>query len=93
MRQRAPFYAFAAVMLVLGAVGAALAGGVSVAADAPSAIATITTLLGIDKAAEDAEIERLGSPPKPLSLPPKPQALAPPVPSLRGGELEDDIPF
>ncbi|WP_202350328.1 hypothetical protein [Mesorhizobium sp. 113-1-2] len=90
------------VMAVLAIVGATLAGTTSFLADGPTAIATITSLLGTDKIAEDAETERLGPPPVPKALPPMPRAL--PAPDFgqrqndfgqrhKGRELDDEIPF
>ncbi|MER9624055.1 hypothetical protein NKI98_21940 [Mesorhizobium sp. M0222] len=89
------------VMAVLAIVSATLVGTTSFLADGPTAIATITSLLGTDKIAEDAETERLGPPPAPKALPPKPRAL--PAPDFghrqdfgqrqKGRELDDEIPF
>ncbi|MBB6469494.1 hypothetical protein HNQ96_005384 [Aminobacter lissarensis] len=57
-------------------------------------VATITSLLGADKAAEEAEAERLGPPPTPESLPAQPRALPAPgwvVPGRKQRELEDEM--
>ncbi|MGX5804821.1 hypothetical protein ACWGS9_26730 [Bradyrhizobium sp. Arg314] len=86
------------VMAVLAFFCATLGGTTSFPADAPNAVATITSLLGADKIAEDAEVERLGPQPKPKVLPPKPRALPAPdefgLPPQKGRrELDDEIPF
>ncbi|WP_206628501.1 hypothetical protein, partial [Mesorhizobium sp. M1A.F.Ca.IN.020.06.1.1] len=73
-----PRVQYAKVMAVLAVVCATLGGTTSFLAEAPSAVATITSLLGADKIAEDAETERLGPPPTPKALPPKPRALPAP---------------
>ncbi|RWE83472.1 MAG: hypothetical protein EOS63_04935 [Mesorhizobium sp.] len=87
-------------MAALALVCATLGGTTSFLAEAPSAVATITRLLGEDKMAEEAEAERLGPPPAPKALPPKPRALPPPNFGQRqtdfgqrGRELDDEIPF
>lgn len=83
---------FAKVFGILGFVGAAMVGGTGMLADAPEAIATITSLIGADKAAEEAEAERLGSPIR-RPLPPPPRALPAPTQSPYGRDLDDEIPF
>jgi len=91
-----PRVAFGKVLAVLGFVAATLVGAATFLAEGPDAVATITSLLGADKVAEDAEAERLGSPPPPKSLPPKPHALPAPGRGDFGQkprELDDEIPF
>lgn len=93
-----PRVQYGKVMAVLAVVCATLGGTTSFLAEAPSAVATITSLLGADKIAEDAETERLGPPPTPKALPPKPRALPAPdfgLPPQQKGrrELDDEIPF
>lgn len=81
---------FAKVMAVLVTVGAGVVvSGTSFLADAPDAIATITSLIGADKEAETVELERLGAPEIPKALPaprPKPK----PQPDF---SVDDEIPF
>ena len=89
-----PRVSFGKVFATLAIVGASMAATTSFLADAPQAIATITSLLGADKEAEDAEVARLGPPPKPKELPPVPRAL--PAPSHEYGrrnDLDEEIPF
>jgi hypothetical protein len=95
-----PRVQFGKVFAILGIVGATMLGTTSFLAEVPNAISTITSLLGADKIAEDAEAERLGPPPAPKALPAKPRAL--PAPDFgqrqkdfgeRGRELDDEIPF
>jgi len=91
-----PRVSFGKVFAVLAIVGAGLGATTSFLAEAPQAIATITSLLGADKAAEDAETARLGPPPTPKSLPSVPRALPAPEPSIsyrRRDALDDEIPF
>jgi hypothetical protein len=83
---------FAKVMSVLVHVGAAVASGTTFLAEAPHAIATITSLLGHDKAAEDAEARRLGSPPKPKALP-NPRKEKEATIMAEALAFDDDIPF
>jgi uncharacterized protein (UPF0147 family) len=88
---------FAKVMAVLAQVSVGVASGTTFFAEAPHAIATISSLLGIDKAAEESEAQRQGAPPKQKALP------APAKPSERFGRsnlpasrvvnIDDDIPF
>lgn len=89
-----PRVSFGKVLAVLAAVGAGLVGTAGLLADAPHAIATITSLLGVDKEAEEAEISRLGPPPVPKALPPVPRALPAPRQGYgRVDDLDDEIPF
>lgn len=89
-----PRVSFGKVLAVLAAVGAGLVGTAGLLADAPHAIATITSLLGADKEAEEAEISRLGPPPVPKALPPVPRALPAPRQGYgRIDDLDDEIPF
>lgn len=87
-----PRVSFGKTLLVLAYVGAALQGSTAMLADVPQAIATITSLLGIDKEAEEAEISRLGPPPVPKALPPVPTALPAPRQGYRNFDDSDDIP-
>lgn len=73
-----PRVRFGNVLAILALVGASLVGTSEFLASAPQAIATITSLIGADKLAEEAEVERLGPPPPPKSLPPMPRALPAP---------------
>jgi hypothetical protein len=81
---------YSKVMAVLAIVGASVMAGTSFLADAPNAIATITSLVGKDKEAELKEQDRLGPPPvrKALPSPPKND-----FGQSFGRELEDEIPF
>lgn len=80
-------------MAILAFVGMGVASGTSFLADAPEALATITSLIGIDQAAEEAEQKRIGSPPpmKALPAPDRPRNSTAPV--FEPGALDDDIPF
>lgn len=80
-------------LLVMAYVGAALQGTTAMLADAPHAIATIASLLGTDKEAEEAEISRLGPPPVPKLLPAVPSALIAPQQGYREFDDSEDIPF
>ena len=87
----------AKVMLVLAKVALGAATGTTFLAEAPHAIATISSLLGRDKAAEDAEAKRLGAPPQQKALP-VPQAFGRttgPKPTQQAHTLPDDdeLPF
>lgn len=75
---------FGRVMAILAMIAVGVTQSTSFLADAPEAIATITGLLGADKAAEEAEVRRLGPPPRPKSLPS-------PAPALGG--IDDEIPL
>jgi len=60
---------FGKALAVMAFIMAGGASATSFLADAPNAVATITKLLGLDKAAEDAEKERLGGPAPQRALP------------------------
>lgn len=79
---------FAKLMAILAFIGFGVASGTSFLADAPEAIATITSLVGADKEAEAKELERLGAPAVQKALP---------APEKKTGsyefELGDEIPF
>lgn len=78
---------FAKVMTALALVSVGVMQAAGFLADAPLAIATITSLLGTDKKAEDEEAQRLGPPPRPKALP-APQPLL-----SQSSALDDEIPF
>lgn len=80
---------FAKIMTILAFVSVGITQTTGFLADAPQAIVTITSLLGADKEAEDAETRRLGPPPKPKALPSPAPRPSPPPPSA----LDDEIPF
>lgn len=81
-------------MVVLAYVSMSVAAGTSFLADAPDAITTIASLIGIDQQAEDAERERIGAPPVPKALPPpERRRLAANTPAFEPGNMDDDIPF
>lgn len=80
---------FSKVMATLAVVGASVLAGTTFLAEAPEAIATITSLIGKDKNAEVRELERLGAPPVRPALPAPPKS---PFGSF-SRELEDEIPF
>jgi uncharacterized protein (UPF0147 family) len=91
---------FAKVMAVLAHVSIGVATGTTFLAEAPHAIATISSLLGHDKAAEEAEAKRLGPPPKPKALPSPIKPDASPDFSRASRPysqsvpiIDDDIPF
>ncbi len=90
-----PRVSFGKMFVVLAAVAAGVSGTTSFLANAPQAIATIK-ISEVDKADEDAEIERLGSPATPRSLPSSSRALPSPEPrpiKRRSEDLDDEIPF
>ncbi|WFU47728.1 hypothetical protein [Sinorhizobium terangae] len=84
---------FGKAMALLAAVSLGITSGTSFLADAPEAIATITSLIGADKEAEDQEAKRLGATPVPKALP------APDAQRANEGDrsnyelTDDDIPF
>lgn len=80
--------AYPPAMAALAFLAAGVAGTTSLLADAPAAIATITSLIGSDKEKEDAEVVRLG----PTTVP---KAIAPPQGAASRADrlLEDDTPF
>ncbi|MBM2715966.1 hypothetical protein JQK88_33190 [Mesorhizobium caraganae] len=86
-----PRLSFAKVLAVLAAVSVGVGGATGFLAEAPQAIATITSLVGADKEAEDAEAARLGPPVTPQALPAPAKQIAAPARTRR--ELEDEIPF
>jgi hypothetical protein len=77
----------------------ALASATTIAADGPSAITHIMSLISIDKESEDAAASRLAPPPKALAAPPAKPPAAPTWTAPKGdswqiaGELDDEIPF
>jgi hypothetical protein len=72
-------------MAVLAVIGVGLTQTTGLFADAPEAIATIASLLGADKEAENAEVLRLGPPPRPRGLPSPAKAAS--------DAIDDEIPF
>lgn len=89
---------FNRVMTVLAIVGGSVFAGTSFLADAPEALATITSLVGQDKEAEVKEVERLGAPQPRKALPaPRPERFGSAIdfgaPRARSRELDDDITF
>ncbi|TPM96698.1 hypothetical protein [Mesorhizobium sp. B2-1-3A] len=86
-----PRVSFAKVLAVIAAVSVGVGGATGFLAEAPQAIATITSLIGADKEAEDAETTRLGPPPSPKALPAPARQIAPPA--VKHRELDDEIPF
>ncbi|MGR9449291.1 hypothetical protein [Rhizobium leguminosarum] len=77
---------FSKLMSLLAALSVGLAGTTSFLADAPNALTTITSLVGADKEAEEAEARRLGAPPVQKALPA-------PTTTSQENALDDDIPF
>lgn len=75
-------------MGIVAFVSAAVVGTTGVLADAPDAVATILKVIGTDKQAEDAEVQRLGGPPTRALPPPSPIKEKPGL-----HDLDDDIPF
>ncbi len=93
-----PRMSFGKVFAVLAYVSLGVANGTSFLADAPQALATISSLIGKDKSAEEAEAARLGRTPQKLL--PAPQKSTPPprgfdraVPMPTSDTTDDDIPF
>lgn len=86
-----PRLSFGKVMAILAAVGVGVGGMTGFLAEVPQAIATIASLIGADKEAEDSEAARLGPPPVQRSLPAPTKQL--PAPARRSRELDDEIPF
>lgn len=85
---------FAKVMAVLAQISIGVATGTTFLAEAPHAIATISSLLGADKAAEEAEVQRLGVPAKPKALPSPPKPKASTKSNSVSFSLDDgEIPF
>ncbi len=78
---------FGKTMAILAAVSVVITSGTSFLADAPEAIATITSIIGADKEAEETEAKRLGAPPVPKALP------APEKGKSQFVVADDDIPF
>jgi len=78
---------FAVTMSILTHIAAGLGGTTAFLAEAPAAIATITSLIGADKAAEDSETKRLTTPEPTKALP------APEETTMAGMVLDDGIPF
>lgn len=88
-----PRLSFGKVMGIIAIVSAGIGGTTGFLADAPDAIAAITSLIGADKEAEDAETQRLGTAATPRALPAPPQRLPPPRPERFNGALDEEIPF
>lgn len=89
-----PRLSFGKVMAIIAIVSAGVAGTTGFLADTPDAIATITSLIGADKEAEDAETKRLGPAATPRVLPAPPQRLPPPPrPDRYEQSLDEEIPF
>lgn len=82
-----PRFSFSKAMAILAYIGLGVATTTSFLADAPDAIATITKLIGEDKAAETAEVTRLGDQPKLKALP------RPETDGEKQFNADDDIPF
>lgn len=80
---------YAPAMAALAFLSAGVVASTSFLADAPAAIATITSLVGADKEKEDEEVARLGPVPIPKTLAAPHKQVA----STRIRELEGDIPF
>jgi hypothetical protein len=78
-------------MSILAYVSLGVVSGTAFLADAPTAIATITSLIGTDQEAEAAERERIGLPPPRKTLPP-PKLETSKAPLGPEG-VDDDIPF
>lgn len=87
-----PRVTFGKAFAVLAIVAVAVTQGTSFLADAPDAIATIASLIGEDKEAEEAEIARLGPPPTPKALPAPAKPKSSP-PAFEPAGMDDDIPF
>ncbi|MFG1465288.1 hypothetical protein V5F77_20605 [Xanthobacter sp. DSM 24535] len=88
--------AFGKALAIVAYVAAGCATGTSFLADAPGAIATITKLIGTDKAAEEAEADRLRGPAPQRALPaPKNEGASVSTPKAQRppGNLDDEIPF
>lgn len=81
---------FAKTMGILACLGVAVASGTSFLADAPQALATITSLIGQDKDLEDQERLRIEGP-RPVKSLPSPQTESPELSQF--AELDDEIPF
>ncbi|KYC34457.1 hypothetical protein WA1_51745 [Scytonema hofmannii PCC 7110] len=77
---------FSKVMAILAYVGMGVGGTTAFIADAPDAIATIASLLGADKEAENKEAKRLGLERSIKSLPP-------PKVTSQSESYDDEIPF
>lgn len=86
-----PRIRFGVVMAALAFVAVGVGETTNFLANAPDAIATITSIIGADKEAEEAEAERLGSPHLPKALPaPSHKKERPATVILKP---DDDIPF
>lgn len=81
-----PRVRFSIVMASLAAVGVGLGGATSFLAEAPSAIATITSLIGYDKEEEQQVMKEIEA--KKI-----PKALPPPDSADKRSEYDDEIPF
>jgi hypothetical protein len=83
---------FGKAMAILVVVAANLGSSVAGVAEAPTALANIMHWIGTDKAAEDAEVRRLGAPAKALPAPAPPAVTKAPA-SSGGPTWDDEIPF
>ena len=93
-----PRVRFANIMAILAVVSVGVATTTSFLADAPDALATITSLIGQDKEAEEAERLRLGHERTPaLPAPETPaehsRGRGASAPSFESSGMDDDIPF
>lgn len=80
-------------MAILAFVSMGVASGTSFLADAPDALTTITSLIGFDQEAENAELKRVGGPPSQKALPPPDRNARIGAPAFEPGGMDDDIPF
>lgn len=83
----------ARTMAILAYVSMGVASGTSFLADAPDALATITSLIGMDQQAEEEEQKRIGAPPVPKALPSPERKLTIARPAFEPGDTDGDIPF
>lgn len=80
-------------MMLLAYVSMGVASGTSFLADAPEAITTISSLIGIDQQAEEDERQRIGAPPPQKALPAPTPRNPSTAPAFEPGALDEDIPF
>lgn len=88
-----PRVRFAVVMGVIAAVSVVVGEATSFLADAPSALMTISMLIGQDKEREEAETLRLEGPPVVRRLAAPDDGKRPAGPAFEPGGMDDDIPF